>query len=119
MCVVDNNVSTILREGVVIDAPFPRNMELAYEMLIREGYNKKKDFLYISTQYENQFTKLFNNKTLKWMDEKTGEEIFGRHFTLVVPDRYIPSQKDTQKNVIRTEDDIDNLFDSMPKKKES
>ena len=73
----DNNVTTTLREGVVIDAPFPRNMELAYEMLIREGYNKKKDFLYISTQYENQFTKLFYNKTLKWMDEKTGEEKTG------------------------------------------
>ena len=74
MCVVDNEVSTILREGVVIDAPFPRNMELAYELLIREKYDKKKDFLYISTQYKNQFTKLSYNKTLKWRDERTGEE---------------------------------------------
>ncbi len=114
----DNNVTTALREGVVIDEPFPRNMELAYEMLIREGYNKKKDFLYISTQCETHFTKLTYIKTLKWNDKK-GEEVYGRHYSLIVPDRYIPSQKDTQKNVIRTEDDIDNLFDSMSKKEES
>ena len=118
MCVVDNEVSTILREGVVIDAPFPRNMELAYEMLIREGYNKKKDFLYIGTQCETHFTKLTYTKTLKWND-KEGKEVYGRHYSLTVPDRYIPSQKETQKNVIRTEDDIDNLFDSMSKKEES
>ena len=116
MCVVDSKELTVLKGGVLIDAPFPRNMELAYEMLIRTGYNKKKDFLYVSTQCESHFSTLSYIKTLKWNDES--EEIYGHHYSLVVPDRYIPS-KDTQENVIRTEDDIDKLFDSMSKKEES
>ena len=95
MC-VDNGVSKILKEGVVIDARFPLNMELAYEVLIREGYNKKKDFLYITTQYEHQYTELKYNKTATYIDEKTGEQCQGRYFSLQVPDRYVPSKKDVR-----------------------
>ena len=73
MC-FDNGVSKILKEGVVIDARFPLNMELAYEVLIREGYNKKKDFLYITTQYEHQYTELKYNKTATYIDEKTQQK---------------------------------------------
>lgn len=115
MC-VDNGVSKILKEGVVIDARFPLNMELAYEVLIREGYNKKKDFLYITTQYEHQYTELKYNKTATYIDEKTGEQCQGRYFSLQVPDRYVPSKRDVRADVIRTEEDIDKLCESMSKK---
>ena len=114
MC-VDNNVSRLLKEGVMIDARFPLNMELAYELLIREGYDKKRDFLRIETQYQDQYTRLKRNKDAKYTDEKTGEQCQGRRFSIEVPDRYVPSKKEVRKDVIRTEEDIDNLYASMSK----
>ena len=114
MC-ADNSASKLLKEGVVIDASFPLNMELAYELLIREGYNKKKDFLYITTQYEHQYTGLKYNKTATYTDENTGEQCQGRYFSLQVPDRYVPSKREVRKDVIRTEEDIDKLYESMSK----
>ena len=114
MC-IDNTVSKRLKEGVVIDARFPLNMELAYEVLIREGYDKKKDFLYITTQHEHQYTELKYNKTATYIDEKTGEQCQGRYFSLQVPDRYVPSKRDVRADVIQTEEDIDKLCESMSK----
>ena len=42
------------------------------ELLIREGYDKKRDFLRIETQYQDQYTRLKRNKDAKYTDEKTG-----------------------------------------------
>ena len=114
MC-ADNSVSKLLKEGVVIDAKFPLNMELAYELLIREGYNKKQDFLIITKQYENQYTTLKYSKTITYTDEKTGGQCTGRYFSLNVPDRYVPSKKEVRNDVIRTEEDIDKLCELMSK----
>ena len=118
MC-LNNKVSAFLKEGVIIDAPFPRNMELANEILQREEYDTTKDFLYITTQALNQFTKLGCNKCLKWMDDETLEDCWGRHFTLNVPDRYIPSTEETLMIVIRNSEDIDKLYEEMSKNEES
>ena len=102
MC-VDNNVSERLqKKGVKIDAPFPRNMELAYQLMKKEGYTEGLDFLHISNQYQNQFTKV---KYVKTTQEPDGRKT--RHFVLTVPDRYVPSaETDSLQNVIKSEEDI-------------
>lgn len=115
MC-IDNSVPEVLREVVIIDAEFPLCTILADEVLIRGGFNKRRDRLYFSTEYEEQFTKLKFNKPVQRVDEKTGEKYISREFTLYIPDQYVPSSKEcTHKNVIRTKEDIDNLYASMSK----
>ena len=46
MC--DEKVSERIKRGVEIDAPFPQNMVLAYEVLQREGYDIQTDYLHVN-----------------------------------------------------------------------
>ena len=104
----DNKIAKRVLEGVLIDAEFPRNMELAHKVLEKIGYCEKHDFIHFNTNYNNQFTELKYLKTTPFVDPKTNERYESKHFVLTVPDRYIPTslEKETLALVIRTEQDI-------------
>ena len=65
MC-ADNSASKLLKEGVVIDASFPLNMELAYELLIQKGKYAKMLFEQkkTSTSYMHRCQKRRADKAL-------------------------------------------------------
>ena len=111
MCKDNRVTERVLEEGVLIDAEFPRNMDLAHKVLERVGYCEKHDFIHFSTNYKNQFTELKYLKTTPYIDQKTKESYDSRHFVLTVPDRYIPTslEKETLALVIRTEQDIEKI----------
>lgn len=67
MC-TDKNISKKIREGILIDAPFPKNMLLADEILKREGFRPSIDYLNIQTQYEHQYTEVKYRKSIFEMD---------------------------------------------------
>lgn len=48
MC-VEKSITKKIREGILIDAPFPTNMLLADEILKREGFRPSIDYLNIQT----------------------------------------------------------------------
>lgn len=92
-----------LREGVKIDAPFPQNMELAYEILKKEGEYKQTDYIHIGNQYENQIT------TVRYVKTTPEEGKERRHFMIIVPDRYIPLpelHEDLPEEAVRSVNDI-------------
>lgn len=104
----DNRITERLRKGVKIDAPFPLNMDLVHKVLNKDGYDQAHDFLHITNQYENQLTVLKYIKSTQFVDPKTNEQYISRHFSVSVPDRYIPTSKKGRipKDVIRSEEDI-------------
>ena len=104
----DNRITERMKKGVKIDAPFPRNMELVYKVLQKEGYDQRRDFLHIEHQYENQLTTLKYVKSTPFVDPDTEERYISRYFRISVPDRYIPTTKKVRlpKDVIRSEEDI-------------
>ena len=104
----DIEISDKLREGVKIDAPFPRNMHLAHKVLEKEGYNEKHDFIHIINQYENQFTKVRYIKTVLFINPDTKEKHISRYFQIAVPDRYIPTKnfEKIPEGVVKSEEDI-------------
>lgn len=96
----DNRVSERMSKGVLIDAPFPRNMELAHMLLKKEGYREEIDFLEIKSQYRNQLTQVKYNKSTTYSEIE-------RHFMIIVPDRYIPISKEKLPDgIICSEEDI-------------
>lgn len=115
MC-TNKNISKKMREGILIDAPFPTNMLLADEILKREGFRPSIDYLNIQTQYEHQYTEIKYRKSIFEMDaeeKNTGNKL--KCFMLIIPDRYIP-KKEEQQGVIRNNEDINTLYS---KKEES
>ena len=103
MC--DEKDSERIKRGVEIDAPFPQNMVLAYEVLQREGYDIQTDYLHVNNQFENQVTRVRYIKTVPLIDEKTGVRYQARHFELTMPDRYVPATE-APEGAIRSEKDI-------------
>lgn len=104
----DNRITEKMRIGVKIDAPFPRNMELAYKLLEVEGFDQSRDFLHLVNQYQDQVTTVKWIKSTKYIDPNTKEEYLSKHFTIYAPDRYIPTQKSETlpEELIRSEEDI-------------
>lgn len=106
MC-TDKNISAKVKQGVKIDAPFPRNMELAYKVLEKEGFDQSRDFLHMVNQYQDQLTTVKWIKSTRYVDPTTKEEYVSKHFTIYAPDRYIPTKSEKlPKEVIRSEEDI-------------
>ena len=98
----DNRITEKIRKGILIDAQFPRNMELAYEVLVKEAdFNQQRDFLHIVEQVDNQYTVVKYNKTTPYIDANTKVKCVSRHFTITVPDRYIPSKAENPPEEIR------------------
>ncbi len=106
MC--DEKISEQIKEGVEIDAAFPQNTQLAYEVLKKAGYDEKTDCIYFETQHKNQLTTVRYLKTITPIDEKTGEKYVSRHFAIILPDRYVPASK-TPQGAIRSEKDIQHI----------
>lgn len=118
MC-VEKSISKKIREGILIDAPFPTNMLLTDEILKREGFRPSIDYLTIQTQYEHQYTEVKYRKSIFEMDaeeKNTGNKL--KCFMLIIPDRYIPKKEEQQegKKIIKNVDDVNTLYS---KKEES
>lgn len=96
----DDRVSSAMREGVLIDAPFPQNMDLAFKLLKAEGYDESKDHIHFDTQCEDQFTRVIWSKTSNYRDEKTGERYSSRLFTITAPDKYVPLPEEALQDKI-------------------
>lgn len=116
MC-VDKKVPEFLRKGVVIDAEAPLSVDLAFDLIKKLGvYDKLEDSVQFAPQFFNQYTIIRYLNTRNWYDEERQEWRNQREFVLQVPNKYVPSSKEcTHKNVIRTKEDIDNLYASMSK----
>lgn len=112
MC-VEKSITKKIREGILIDAPFPTNMLLANVILSKEGFRENVDYLTVQTQVEHQYTEIKYLKSISELDENnqiTGEML--KCFILIVPDRYIPKKEEQQnvKTIIKNVDDIDTLY---------
>lgn len=120
MC-VEESVSKEIREGILIDAPFPQNMLLADKILQKEGF-RTKDYINIQTQYEEQYSELRYIKSIAEVGangQYTEDKL--KCFVLTVPDRYVPvsikerkpkkqqeqGNDEEEKNVIIIKDDND------------
>ena len=116
MC-VDNTVSKLLKEGVVIDIEVPLSIDLAFDLIKKLGvYDKLEDSVELAPQFFNQYTVIRYLNTRKWYDEERKEWRDQREFILQAPNKYVPSSKEcTHENVIRSEEDIDKLCELMSK----
>ena len=118
MC-VEKSITKKIREGILIDAPFPTNMLLADEILKSEGFRPSIDYLTIQTQYEHQYTEVKYQKSIFEMDEEeknTGNKL--KCFMLIVPDRYIPKNEEQQgKTIIKNVEDVNTLYSEKEESK--
>ncbi len=102
----DKKISERIRKGVKIDAPFPKCMVLATEVMKKEcGYSPEIDYVDCRKQCNDQITTVRYITTIPLEDEKTGKWYASKRFEILYPDRYIPA-KETPQGVIRSMEDI-------------
>ena len=107
----DNRVTTLIKEGIKIDADFPSNMELPRLILDKEGYVPGRDYIHLVSQYCDQLTEIRYLKSTKEEDRETNLCFLAKHFTIVMPDRYVPLPKaELSEKVIRSVEDINKLY---------
>ncbi len=113
----DNRVTTLIKEGIKIDADFPSNMELARLILDKEGYVPGRDYIHLVSQYCDQLTEIRYHKSTKEEDRETNLCFLAKHFSIVMPDRYVPlPESEIDGNVIRNVEDIKMLYNKIQKK---
>ena len=82
-----------LKEGINIDKPIHEAIQEAFKILYIKGYNPNVDVIHFSNNYETHLTVLRYVKTTSEIVENEKREI--NHYTLSIPDRYIPAKKET------------------------
>lgn len=113
MCKKDKRIEEQVENMPLIEAPLPECIMYAIELLEKVGYVKGRDFVEISPQYQNSYTRIFYKKSTKDLEvnPETGEKDECHNFVIKYPDRYkISTKAEKIPGVIRCKEDIERLF---------
>lgn len=98
MCISTKEVSKELREGVVIDLPIDQALQEAFSLLKANGYNQSVDVIHFKNNFQTHLTEVKYRKTTS--EVVNGEKREINHYSLSIPDRYIPVTKEAQKETL-------------------